>query len=182
MQQDLPFVEEVNTETTEPVVPQEIVEETAVVETASDNEAQQEINFTEQSSEEVVVEETPEVVAQEVSLDSEEQAQTEEETPVIETVATTEVEESKTPVETETQEKQPAVAINGVKHLDVALTNKTSGKATSPMAKPAPIELIESNFEIVEMDSEQRANVQRSDKSASRGFATSSSSAGPTKP
>jgi len=182
VQQDLPFVEEVNTETTAPVVPQEIVEETAVVETASDNEAQQEINFTEQSSEEVVVEETPEVVAQEVSLDSEEQAQTEEETPVIETVATTEVEESKTPVETETQEKQPAVAINGVKHLDVALTNKTSGKATSPMAKPAPIELIESNFEIVEMDSEQRANVQRSDKSASRGFATSSSSAGPTKP
>ncbi|OUS30743.1 ribonuclease E [Thalassotalea sp. 42_200_T64] len=61
-------------------------------------------------------------------------------------------------------------------------TQSFKGKANAPMTKPAAAEVSTQAIPTEALTTEQRTAVARSNQSAARGFATSSSAAGPTKP
>nr|WP_319020951.1 hypothetical protein [Thalassotalea sp. LPB0316] len=170
IQQDLPFVEQEKADSVEQESTDETVTVEQVVERAeqASQEVQQEIDFSQTAESKATVEQT--------DTESEQQAAPAE--------VAKEAEPKQVEVEVETQSavQETKTPVNGSTSYYVALSNKTSGKASAQMAKPAAIELVESTFEIVAMQADARASVKRSEKAAGRAFATSSSSAGPTKP
>ncbi|WNC70856.1 ribonuclease E [Thalassotalea psychrophila] len=207
-QQDLPLTEEVKAEK---VVAEEVVAEKVVAEEVVAEEVKaEEVKTEEVKTEEVKAEEVKaeEVKAEEVKAEEVKAEEVKAEEVVAEEVKAEEVkaEEVKAEEVKADEVKADEVVAEEVKADEVvaepvkkkaakpkAKTTKAKakakpaaksakGKAHAAMAKPAPVEVGEQVIPTSALSSAERTQVTRSEKAAATAFASSKSSAGPTKP